>query len=172
MEPKHKAWELHERPNTIFFCLASNFWRWKLEAKNTLYAIGRSSRVCNHAKHNKFAFILQFFVPKLKVECKTICLDVSWNSQTWSSKVSKEAKKFFYLDWALNKPKKIQEKKMTQKLKAKKHKANNLREKELKNMKLEKLGSLPQVVVLFVCPLPPTRTRTQWIYTWESQAKN
>jgi hypothetical protein len=50
---------------------------------------------------------------------------------------------------------------MTQKLKAKKHKANNLREKELKNMKLEKLGSLPQVVVLFVCPLPPTRTRTQ-----------
>jgi hypothetical protein len=39
-------------------------------------------------------------------------------------------------------------------------------------MKLEKLGSLPQVVVLFVCPLPPTRTRTQWIYTWESQAKN
>jgi hypothetical protein len=60
------------------------------------------------------------------------------------------------------KPKKLQEKiSKHKKLKARKHKTNNLKEKELKSMKLKNLGSLPQVVVLFVCPPPPTRTRTQ-----------
>jgi hypothetical protein len=35
-------------------------------------------------------------------------------------------------------------------------------------MKLEKLGSLPQVVVLFVCPPPPTRIRTHNEYICEN----
>jgi len=39
-------------------------------------------------------------------------------------------------------------------------------------MKLEKLGSSPEVVVLFVCPWPHARTRIQKIYMGESHARN
>jgi hypothetical protein len=70
--------------------------------------------------------------------------------------------KVFCLGQIPKKPKKQQEKIFKNKnLKARKHNRNNLKEKELKNIKLEKLGNLLQVVVLFVCPPPPTRTRTQ-----------
>jgi hypothetical protein len=55
----------------------------------------------------------------------------------------------------------------TTKLK-KNSKQTNIKEQTWKgkneNMKLEKRGNLPQVVVLFVCPPPHTKTRTQGIY--------
>lgn len=44
-----------------------------------------------------------------------------------------------------------------------------------KNLKAWKFGVkqeiLPQVVEI-VCPPPPTRIPTQWIYTWKSQTKH
>jgi hypothetical protein len=74
------------------------------------------------------------------------------------------------LDWALKKPIKLQEKKTMKKLKAKKDKNKFEREWTHKH-EIGKLGNVPQIVVLFVCPPPPTRIITQWIYLWESQAK-
>jgi hypothetical protein len=41
------------------------------------------------------------------------------------------------------KPKKLQKNEILQNLKVNKHKTKSLKEKELKNMKLEKLGNLP-----------------------------
>jgi hypothetical protein len=55
-----------------------------------------------------------------------------------------------------------------QKLKSK-HKTKSLKEKEW-NMKLEKLGSLPQVVYVF--PTSYTNNNIMNIYMWKSQATN
>jgi hypothetical protein len=66
--------------------------------------------------------------------------------------------KFSCLNQALMQLKKLQNLKLY-----KNSKQTNIKQKAWKkkneNMKLEKLGSLPQVVALFVCPPSPTRTR-------------
>jgi ABC-type lipoprotein export system ATPase subunit len=62
--------------------------------------------------------------------------------------------KFFASTKLLINLKSYKKKKTTQKLKAKKHKTNNLKEKELKNMKLENLGNLLQDVRCVVCVSP------------------
>jgi hypothetical protein len=74
--------------------------------------------------------------------------------------------KISYLSRVPMQPKKLQNLKFY-----KNSKQTNIKQKAWKrkneNMKLEELGSLPQVVVLFVCPPPPTRTRKQWMYMWK-----
>jgi hypothetical protein len=76
--------------------------------------------------------------------------------------------KFSYLGWGPKEPKSYKKTNLNKKIKTKKNITNNLKEKEFKNMKLEELGSLLQVVMLFVCPLPPIKARTQWIYICEN----
>jgi hypothetical protein len=78
------------------------------------------------------------------------CLCLSWSSQAWSSKNPGKAKGISYLGQAPKKPKKLQKNEILQKLKVNKHKTKSLKEKELKNMKLEKLGNLK----LFCCLCP------------------
>jgi len=61
--------------------------------------------------------------------------------------------KFFFLVQTPENPKKLMKFKTLQKFKTNKHYKKNLKGKRMK------LGDIPQVV--FLCPPPPTKTRTQ-----------
>jgi hypothetical protein len=69
-------------------------------------------------------------------------------------KLQKRPRKIILLWPSFLQPKKL---KTLKNLQINKHKGKSWK-KNNETMKLEKLGSLPQVVVLFVCPPPPTRT--------------
>jgi hypothetical protein len=75
------------------------------------------------------------------------CFCLSWNSQAWSLKNLGKAKGISCLGQAPKKPKKLQKHEILQKLKVNKHKTKSLKEKELKNMKLEKLETSSYFVV-------------------------